>query len=1398
MSKNIIQNNNTGLVQAIHNGDNVFYDNNTAVQLTLKHIALETHKKVMAEWKASQTCEWLMHKSDFQSWRRMDTECSFLWLYGRPGCGKSTLMSRVIESIYEGVSATDAIPQLLYFYVRYGNDQEKDKFYRNMWMTFWEQAIGKTEDRHINPFGHDTHPKIIEEELYKLLASSQQDIYIIIDALDQFNELSRDLLLQSLDAMVERLRKKMGSYHLRVAISSRGCNGIGQLRAHKLFPIEVTTESNRGDINIYLEKNLNSALFRKKPQLRKQTLEKLSRMADGTFLWASLQTLNICNMQMESQVLHALTSLTPPESMRAMYEAYADGFESLEDLIEKQITQRTMALLANNSGAMSQKVILAAVSMNDKGEVDPVVHQELTADPTLIVGFCNHLVRINEMLGVFQFCHKTVFEFFVKYKSSTYNHRIAELCLSHLCSPEFSQGPRSDATWFNPGSLAPILQKHLFLPFASSRWAISIKKSLASEIIVGVEESHCKILNLLNALFKEDNSIDNRGNLQLAFQVHLLTLGKKIPKGVSHDHIVSYFGLVKFFDIFKERQWLDLTKADEDGLLPIHWAIRNEFELSDATLTVQKLIEYGAHISVRDKNNQTPLYYASHHGNLQMVQFLVRKKAPLNDTNIDGETALIAACRKHHHDIILYLIKEGSDVKIQSSFGTALQVISLVGCCSCAGALLDSYGKSKVVERDGPFGTSLHAAAFNGHAGLVKLLCSRLPNIRATHPTYGSPLTAAAAGFNPGLDPAPFKEIMQELIKYGVKVNDKSGLVGPALRAAAYHGSGDLVRLLLERGAKIRKAKGPMGTVYEAAEDRGHQHIKDILLERDPKAADYKGSHTVKPLQRQQIQRKVFRATVKTSSIDTIHHLVTQFEKFFEKEIKRGDTSFLRSLAKLGEDSFQDVIILATKARGESSGPAEAPRQSTHKSRLREIMSTFRFAASTDQGNEPASENTEPVEESPYLRRSSTNFAQDSLGEHFPQVLDRMTQAAVKILEDAIANENRNVIRLITNTWVKALNDLVSHPGFGEPMLRMVVQGRAEELKKHLINRDLSLEERFTKTTNLAQVGIELLLVAVERGQKFRHLCFVISKLWIEAVSDVEELGEEGEAPLQEMIRIFARRFSSAVAVGDPVNAEICAQAGIELLRAAALIPKTTLLERFGHQWVILWVSALEKKGKMEYMATQLILRRREEFQECLKDKKKHDKALGLALASLGILREAFGQRSELAVSTLQPVIESSFRRMQESYTGRDASAEIIIYVRDLEPIVNAVIKLFVAAEEIQPGRLNILASKILDLAGAALGDRQQELEEVAKRRIDEADRIVHPPEREKQLMNISSTILVLLDVALGAEKGNMAIVSKLGEVVLQHLAVLLPKFTERADLAQYTRAVEYLRSRNR
>ncbi|KAK5948500.1 hypothetical protein OHC33_010534 [Knufia fluminis] len=48
----------------------------------------------------SRTCEWLFQHKDFQEWRTVrdvSDHNGFLWIKGKPGCGKSTIMKKALE-----------------------------------------------------------------------------------------------------------------------------------------------------------------------------------------------------------------------------------------------------------------------------------------------------------------------------------------------------------------------------------------------------------------------------------------------------------------------------------------------------------------------------------------------------------------------------------------------------------------------------------------------------------------------------------------------------------------------------------------------------------------------------------------------------------------------------------------------------------------------------------------------------------------------------------------------------------------------------------------------------------------------------------------------------------------------------------------------------------------------------------------------------------------------------------------------------------------------------------------------------------------------------------------------------------------------------------------------------
>ena len=61
-------------------------------------------------------------------------------------------------------------------------------------------------------------------------------------------------------------------------------------------------------------------------------------------------------------------------------------------------------------------------------------------------------------------------------------------------------------------------------------------------------------------------------------------------------------------------------------------------------LVVQHLIEEGANIEAQDKNQRTPLHFASYYGKTDVVKYLVSKGANINVKGKNWKTPYDVAC----------------------------------------------------------------------------------------------------------------------------------------------------------------------------------------------------------------------------------------------------------------------------------------------------------------------------------------------------------------------------------------------------------------------------------------------------------------------------------------------------------------------------------------------------------------------------------------------------------------------------------------------------------------------------------------------------------------------------------------------------------------------------------
>ena len=96
-------------------------------------------------------------------------------------------------------------------------------------------------------------------------------------------------------------------------------------------------------------------------------------------------------------------------------------------------------------------------------------------------------------------------------------------------------------------------------------------------------------------------------------------------------------------------------------------------------------------VNVKGGNNVTSLILASQQGKLDVVEFLLKKGARVNDVMTDGKTALLMACKNGHTEIVKRLMEKGANQFLKSSGKSPRDIAGNTEIVK----ILDSYNNSR-------------------------------------------------------------------------------------------------------------------------------------------------------------------------------------------------------------------------------------------------------------------------------------------------------------------------------------------------------------------------------------------------------------------------------------------------------------------------------------------------------------------------------------------------------------------------------------------------------------------------------------------------------------------------------------------------------------------------------
>ncbi|XP_076008051.1 uncharacterized protein LOC143002019 isoform X3 [Genypterus blacodes] len=292
-----------------------------------------------------------------------------------------------------------------------------------------------------------------------------------------------------------------------------------------------------------------------------------------------------------------------------------------------------------------------------------------------------------------------------------------------------------------------------------------------------------------------------------------------------------------------------VNRTTESGFTPLHIAAHYG-NINVATL----LLNRGAAVDFKARNDITPLHVASKRGNSNMVRLLLERGAKIDARTKDGLTPLHCGARSGHEQVVEMLLDRGAPILSKTKNGLSpLHMATQGDHLNCVQLLLHHEVPVDDVTND--YLTALHVAAHCGHYKVAKVIVDKKANPNAKALNGFTPLHIACkknrvkvmelllkhgasiqAVTESGLTPihvAAFMghdNIVHQLINHGASPNTSNVRGETALHMAARAGQSNVVRYLVQNGAQVDAKSKEDQTPLHIASRLGKQDIVHQLL----------------------------------------------------------------------------------------------------------------------------------------------------------------------------------------------------------------------------------------------------------------------------------------------------------------------------------------------------------------------------------------------------------------------------------------------------------------------------------------------------------------------------------------------------------------------------------------
>ncbi|KAF7518815.1 hypothetical protein G7054_g13328 [Neopestalotiopsis clavispora] len=835
----------------------------------------------------ANTCHWLLSHPVYMRWENManaPNDQKFLWIRGKPGAGKSTLM-KYLSAQLQKRSDRQGKPDVLisFFFNARGNDLEKST--EGMYRSLLLQLLKVRPELHriFDRFQLPCHWDIDQlRDLFEQ-AVAQSNTICLIDALDECKEAEVRDMVNLLDDIIH-----CGS-QLHVCFASRHYPRI-RIRTELDIVLE-DQDQHRADIARYI----NTKLHIGHGDLAKKLRGDIQEKACGVFMWVAL-VVEILNTEYDKGNTHHL---------RERFQQIPDGLHELfhSILVRSTGDQNELLLCLQwilfSTDPLTPKELYFAIISGSQPNYLVACHSGEISEKDMrryILDKSRGLANVSGTASerTVQFIHESVKDFLLKGQGlqrvfsalvpnilGASHEALKSCCLNYLQMLEVidSDGSQPDAEKFpllgystesvlyhaDQAESNGLTQKEFVASFPKSSWVKYHNQieddsdlRLAPDVTMMYILSIMRASSLIRHIPSEQSCFDAEDSfwrLPIIAAIHisrscaeemLRIQAQRVPD-ISESH-------------FRDRQVLEVETQDHDHEI-------EDFDLSIAKLCF--IVAWGgesvslfflkmenASVDSKGPDGCTAAMYAAQSAYGNVLEELHRQGANLDAVSETGNTALHYAAGSHNFALVEQLLEYGADASVVNCNGVTplhLVLASSHGLKS-AERMLNRGADIAAVDNQGS--TPLHYwssyyhswrlghIAQEGHLKGTRLLIDYGADISAVD---ANGLTALhhICGLYSGTESAKL------LLDRGADVTAVDNEGRTPLHHSSYGAFGwradvhlkgyvELTRLLLDHGADIHAADKEGLTPLHLAVDCSHLDLCQMLLRlgADPLATD--------------------------------------------------------------------------------------------------------------------------------------------------------------------------------------------------------------------------------------------------------------------------------------------------------------------------------------------------------------------------------------------------------------------------------------------------------------------------------------------------------------------------------------------------------------------------------